>query len=368
MTKRPVLRTASFDDYDQIATVGQANGLPSEARERWLHFWKSNPAYHQVPDWPIGWVLENSSGRIVGSILNVPCLYRFAGRTYVGGFGRGWAVDVEYRAFSLMLIMRQLQQPTLDLCLTSTAGPKTSAVLTMHGWSRVPAGQWDCSALWITNYAQTVRRYLNTKTPRVVSVVAGSLLYVPLSLKDFISARRRARKTRYELSWCNTFDARFDCFWAELERKNPRVLLANRDSHTLNWHFKYAIQQDRIRIMTAIDGQRLVAYAILERRDTKYLNFTRMLLVDFQTLVADQNLASAMMFFALDRCRTESVHILENAGCWLEREQPIVPRATYRRPLANWTYYYRTTNPSLTDALTKAESWCPTQYDTDASL
>lgn len=181
MTKRPVLREASVDDYDQIAPVGQTNGLPSERREQWLHLWKSNPAYHQIPDRPIGWVLEDSSGGIVGSILNVPCLYRFGG----GGLtsldsATGWAVDLQYRAFSLSRFV-----------LTSTAGPKTSAVLAMHGWSRVPVGQWDRSALWVTSYAQTVRRHLRAKTPHVLSAIAGPLLYLHLSVKDFMSASWR---------------------------------------------------------------------------------------------------------------------------------------------------------------------------------
>ena len=103
-TKRPVLRQASFEDYDQIAAVEEANGLSSKPREEWLHLWQGNPAYQQNPGWPIGWVLEDADGRIVGSLQNVPCLFRFDGRTYVGGFGRGWAVDVKYRAFSLLLL------------------------------------------------------------------------------------------------------------------------------------------------------------------------------------------------------------------------------------------------------------------------
>lgn len=49
--------------------------------------------------------------------------------------------------------------------------------------------------------------------------------------------------------------------------------------------------------LTAVDGPRLLAYAILERRDTQNIDLRRMLLVDFQTRAIDQNLASAMMFF-----------------------------------------------------------------------
>jgi hypothetical protein len=368
VTKRPALRPASFDDYDQIAALEEANGLLSQPREQWLHLWRDNPAYQQLSDWPIGWVFEDARGRIMGSLQNVPCLYRFAGQTYVGAFGRGWAVDVAYRAFSLLLIASQLQQPNVDLRLTSTAGPKTSALLTMRGWSRVPAGEWDRSALWVTGYAQTGRRYLAARTPRLVSALAGPLLYVPLLVKDIIAARPRLLKTRCELSWCTGFDARFDQFWAELESQNSRVLLATRDRQTLEWHFKYALEQGRIWILTACDGPRLLAFAILERRDTQSLDLARMLLIDFQALAGDRNLASAMISCVLDRCRREGIQVLENIGCWLEKEQTLVLRAPYRRELGNWSFLYRATNPALADGLKSAESWSPTQYDADGSF
>lgn len=367
-TKRPALRPASFEDYDQIAALEEANGLSSKPREQWLHLWQNNPAYQQLPGWPIGWVLEDENGRIVGSLQNVPCLYRFDGRTYVGGFGRGWAVDVRYRAFSLLLIVRQLQQPNVDVRLTSTASPKTTAVLTKQGWSRVPAGEWDRSALWVASYAQTVRRYLATKTPSIVSGLAGPLLHLPLLVKDIISARPRRFKINCELEWCTGFDGRFDQFWAELESQNSRVLLATRDRQTLVWHFKYALEQNRIWILTACDGPRLLAYAILERRDAQALDLTRMLLVDFQALASDQDLASAMISCVLDRCRRDGIQVLENIGCWLEKVQPHVRRAPHRRDLGNWSYLYQATNQGLADALKRPESWYPTQYDTDASL
>jgi hypothetical protein len=168
-SRRPLLRPASFDDYDQIAAVGVANGLSVKPREQWLHLWQKNPAYQQLPNWPIGWVLEDEDGRIVGSLENVPCLYRFGGRTYVGGFGRAWVVDLRYRPFSLLLMVRQRRQPGVDLRVTTTPSPRASTLLIKQGWSKVPVGEWDRSAFWVTSYAQTLKRFLKAKTPRLVS-------------------------------------------------------------------------------------------------------------------------------------------------------------------------------------------------------
>jgi hypothetical protein len=348
--------------------LGTANGLTTKSREQWLHLWRANPAYQQLPGWPIGWVLEDEDGRIEGALENIPCLYRFDGRTYVGAFGRGWVVDIRYRAFALRLLAIHLRQSNVDLRVTSTASPRVTLLLTKKGWSPVPAGEWDCSAFWVTSYVKTVHRYLAEKTPGPVFALTGPLLYPPLLLSDLISRLPRRFKIGCEFGWNTSFDERFDQFWAELENRNPRVLLSVRTRQTLDWHFKYALEQNRIWILTATEGSRLLGYAILERRETRSLDLARMLLIDFQTLARDQDLTSAMISCILERCRRECIHVLENVGCWLEKLHPLVHRAPHRRDLGNWCYLYQAANQELSGALKSAESWYPTQYDADASL
>jgi hypothetical protein len=331
---KPRLRVASFDDYEQIAVVTIANGLSAKSREQWLRLWLGNPAYEQLPNWPIGWVLEDTSGRIVGSLENVPCLYRLEGRTYVGAFGRGWAVDEPYRVCALRLLSTQMRQPGVDLLLTSTASPRTTALLTRRGWSQVPAGQWDRSAFWL----------------------------------PALSRWPRSAPGRYDLHWCSRFDERFDQFSTELEARNPARLLGMRTHEALQWHFQCALEQGRTSILTAAQGGRLIAYAVFERRPIRSWGSARFLVIDFQTLAADRDLVTAMFSAALERCRRERVLILENIGCWLEAKQPIVHKPRFRRSLGNWGYLYYATNPELAIRLHNAESWYPTQYDADASL
>jgi hypothetical protein len=360
--KYPFVRPATFDDYDQIAAVEAANGLSIKSHEEWLHLWQNNPAYQQIPDWPIGWVLEDEDGCVVGSLGNVPCLYRFHGRTYVGAFGRGWAVDARYRAYSLLLLIAQLQQPNVDFRLTTTASRRTEAVLTQRGWRRTPAGRWDLTALWVASYVQIVRHYLATKALCRLSALAGPLLRLSVPLKDIAPDQRVKLKSGLELRWSMGFDERFEEFWTELESRNSSVLLSTRCRQTLQWHYKYALEQKRIWILTACDGPRLVAYAVFERKEA------RAVLIDFQALVKDAGLVSAMISCALKRCRQERVALLENVGCWLEAVQPLSKLPRFRRGLVGWCYLYQASNPELAASLRSADSWYPTQYDADASL
>jgi hypothetical protein len=75
-----------------------------------------------------------------------------------------------------------------------------------------------------------------------------------------------------------------------------------------------------------------------------------------------------MISFALDRCRQERIHILENAGCWIEELQLVVDRPSRHRALEAWSYLYKATNQELAAMLRSAVCWYPTQYDGDASL
>jgi hypothetical protein len=367
-TQAPFLRQACFDDYDQIAAVQTANRLTAKPRKEWLHLWQGNPAFRHIPDWPIGWVLEDHQGRIVGSLENLPCLYRFRGRTLVGAFGRGWAVHPRYRAYALLLLLRQLQQPGVDLRVTNTASPRTSAVLSRQGWLRIPVGKWDRSALWVASYSQILQEYLAPKTRSWFSDIFGRFWRVSLLAKESLSGLTVKLKTGLELRWCTRFDERFEQFWTELVRNNPDVLLLDRSQQALEWHYKHGLSQNRIWILTVCDGPRLVAYAIFERKEGQRVDVSKLVLVDFQSLENQEQFCPLVISCALKRCRKASVPVLENVGCWLEAKCPAAKRARFHRTLGGWSYLFQASNPELASALRAPETWYPTQYDADASL
>lgn len=364
--ERPFIRPAKFEDYDQIAAVESRHGLKVKSREQWLALWLDNPAYLELGEWPIGWVIENGGGQIVGSLGNVPTFVYFGGKKYVSAAGRGWAVDVQFRALSVMLLARQLKQVGADLNVIATPSSTTAALCTQLGWSKMPVGEWNRSQFWVATYAAAAQGYLDAKLPKSISKVLGAILSPPLRLRDWF-ARRQTLKSDYRFDWYPSFDDRFDGLWQELKKQHPYRFLECRDSNTLNWHFKHSLQQQRTWILAASRDSRLVGYAVFERRVIQSLDLERALLIDFHTVVRDPELSRAMIDYALARCRREGIHVLENMGCWLERLQPVKP-APHNRSLETWCYLYRVTNPELISSIRNGNCWYPTQYDGDASL
>ena len=105
------LRLATLDDAERIAQLEDSQGLGRMSADEWRNMWLSNPLWPRLRhEWPVGWLLEDTGGRVVGSLLNIPTLYRFRGRELVCANGRGWAVTPEFRGFAPQLINEYYNQ------------------------------------------------------------------------------------------------------------------------------------------------------------------------------------------------------------------------------------------------------------------
>lgn len=355
------IRPASFDDYEGIAAVEERNGLTPKPREQWLDLWLANPAFHELRQWPIGWVIEDRSGRIVGSLGNIPTLFYFGRSRYVASAGRGWAVDAEYRKLSILLLSRQIQCRDADMNVVTTPGRITSDLCTKLGWLPMPVGRWDCSEFWVLDYASALRNFLAAKAPRVGAF--ANAIAKPFRRTSDVPDQTPQRRG-YHLDWCTEFDKRFDSFWEDLAHRRSDVVLGARDARTLRWHFKYSLLRRDLWILTATVGLKLAGYAILERRDAQALGVTRVVLIDLQISPDHPEMWANMLQAIRARCMYEKIDILENLGCWLGPLHPL-HRPPHRRKLDWCAHLYKITNPDL--KITNS-AWYPTQYDGDASL
>lgn len=366
--RSPALREASFKDYEQIAALQARNGLGERGGyEEWSHLWLGNPVYRGLHgEWSIGWVLEDDQSRIVGYMANIPLLYEFEGREILTASGRGWAAEPEYRSASLLLLDCVINQPRVDLYLNNTVGVTSTPAVTAFQCPHVPVGVWDQSVFWITHYQGAVESLLWQKNYR-----QAKLLSYPLSaaicLKERLT-RKGLSAGDVEVETCTTFDGRFDDFWADLKGRSPHVLLAVRTREMLEWHFKYALHTRQVWIGTVVDGGRMVAYAVFDRRDRADIGLRRMRLVDFVSLDGGAALLSPLLSWALKRCRDEGMHVLEVVGRWLEKGELLDDVAPYRRKLPAWRYVYRANNPGLAESLSDPRAWAPSLFDGDASL
>ena len=239
--------------------------------------------------------------------------------------------------------------------------------ITVFGCSRVPVGVWDESAFWVTDHPAFVKSVLKRQGNPLASALSYPLSAALLLRERFTNTAVSPRGV--EVRACANFDERFDDFWVELRRRNPHLLLAVRTREVMAWHFKYALADNRTWIATVVEGGRLIAYAIFDRRHRRDIDLHLVRLVDFQALDGSTELLTPIISWALGKCRAEGIHMLESWGRWLEPGELLDVIAPYRRKLSwGWPHAYRANNPLLADQLRDRHAWTPSLFDGDASL
>jgi hypothetical protein len=367
--RRARVRVTRFEDYEKIAMLEARYGLSVLADNsygKWVHLWQGNPAYRELQfNWNIGWLIEAENGEIVGSMGNIPLLYEFEGRRILAVSGRAWVVEPAYRSAGLLLLDHVINQRGVDLFVNNTVGATSLDAVNFFKCERVPVGLWDEMAAWITDYPSFFASALVMKNYPLVKPLSYPLAGA-FFLKDQFK-RSAVREGDVEISCCLHFDDRFDRFWMELKAKNPQLLLAVRTREVLEWHFKYALSDNRLWIATIAEGSRLVAYAIFDRKDILRLGLKRMRLLDFQSLLPGADMLFPILAWALKKCVAEKLHLLANVGRYLD-EPGIMETASFREKLPAWTFFYRASDPGLAASLKDVRAWAPSLFDGDASL
>jgi len=367
--KPPKLREAHFEDYAQIASLASRFDLHTESHPAWIHLFSNNPAVRASQSKPpIGWVLD-VGGSIAGYLGNIPLSYHLEGKAYLAATTRAWVVDTPYRSYSPLLLATYFQQRNVDLFLSTTVNSQSEAAYSSFQSTRVPVGAWDRTLFWITHYRGFIASYLR-KSARSLAEPLSYPLSAGLYVRDQIKQSHLPKDNDIPVLPAASFDDRFQSFWEQLRAQKSKILIADRSQEALDWHFKFALQQNRAWIYTVEGKSGLVAYAVFLRYDFPQVGLTRMRLADFQCIVPENspNILTAMLATATDRCRKESIHMFELVGVTPTLEKRLQPACPHGRPLGSWLSYYKVNNASLANVLTSPEVWEPSLFDGDSSL
>ncbi len=247
----PELRTIRLKDWEQIHRLEMAHFPVSPSYDDWSRLWLENPLWLRLGDrWPLGWLLEDSAGRVVGSLLNIPTSYHFQGRELINAAGRAWAVDRAYRGYALWLLDEFYNQPGADLFISNTVNQLAESAHRSYA-APVPQGDWKTVSFWITGYRGFARKVLQKRRVPLASLIAVPAGACLRSLDLFRTVPLPAPTNGIEIETASEFDARFDAFWHETVRQNPNMLLATRDARTLAWHYTVPLRRGRLWIYTA---------------------------------------------------------------------------------------------------------------------
>jgi hypothetical protein len=369
-TSTPRLREAAFSDYPHVARLRAARGLRVRSCEEWRHLWEDNPAYiERHGKWPVGWVLETGTD-VVGYVGNMPTRYTLNGREFTAGCAYSWIVMPAYSAYSILLLHEFLQQRDVAFCISTTAGLTSYKAHTALGAVPATGSTWNRSCVWITSYTGMVSSWLERKKwpmARAISYPISAVLYARDTVRKRLTPKNGHSNGHIQIECCRQFDEQFDAFWQELQAHNPDRLLAERSRRALAWHFQYALHEEKLWIATVKEGSSLRAYAIFKLLSNANDKPQRLAFVDFQSVADGAMLFYSILDWALERCSSEGIHLLETIGLRPDGIGDLSALAPYRVAQEGWPLY-KAIDASLAKKLKDPNVWSPCLYDGDASV
>lgn len=354
------VRPTTFDDGAAIQPILERNGMDSRDPVLWREGWTTYPFAEDFRDIPIGWVLEDGDGSLVGTLANIQMLYDFGGRRLKGVIAADWAVNPEHRNMALKLMSVFFRQKGVDLWINGSASATTSQLLAGLKIPRIPAPGYDIPCFWPVRRSAFAKAALTRR-----SVPGAALLAYPagvaLLVSDILRGSGRGPLSS-SVQRLTQFDERFDDLWKAIITGPPR-LRAIRTKAALEWRFRSELRQGRAAIITAGKGDRISGYAVLTRRAGSDLGMDLYDVADLQAAGDEPVIFRDLLLGAIRTAREDGLDAVKfMTGCPAKRA-PAAGLRPYTYHLPFWQLYYKTT-PEFTAPLSSAEAWDFSLVDT----
>lgn len=374
-----IVREVNIGDELSVTDLWLRNGLLSHSSANdltWL--WKDNPVCQS--SWPWGWVLEEN-GRIFGYIGNLPLRYYYRGNAVTVACARGYVVDSVARRYSLKLALAFFLQGTADLLLISSANKSSANVYKMFKALPIPDKNYSDSLVWLLNGYGVTRflffRYLIQKKSNLSPLVVNglSMLFSPF-LNLFLLARGLGYRGvnagwpgNIVLMRPDDIDERWDELFEIRKHQLPGVLLADRSSAVMKWHYNVAgsSENDTI-IFTAILRSRMVGYLFVSAHGSSPADKGRYRISDIFVLDDNPEVIDALLDKVFSYAKDCQWSILETVGFPPYVRKQLLARRPFVRCPDTSLFWYHTAEVELSEVLANTSGWYATPYDGDSSL
>ncbi len=355
------LRTATLADAEAIGQLHKRNGMGDLDAAAWRSQWDAHPFAAEFRDIAIGWILETETGRVVGYLGNVHMLYDLGGRSVKGAIATAWAVDAGHRNKSLQLMTAFYKQKGVDLFLNVSANSTTAHLLTAMKIPRIPIPSYDVPCFWAARPEGFAKAVLVKRSIPGASVLARPV-GVLLNARDIILRSGRGR-TSSAVHRLGGFDDRFETYWQSLCADPPR-LRAVRTRAVLEWRFGAQLRSGRATIVAAGQAGTLSGYAVLVRRQSPELAMDLYDVADLQAIRDDPATIRDLLLGAIGIAREEGLDAVKFMTGTPAKRAPADELRPYTYRLAFWQLYYKVASPELKAALSTADAWDFSLFDT----
>jgi len=367
----PVLREALFEDMARVQDLKRAVGFGDDSPEDWDWLWRNNPAWRDAQQTPsMGWVLE-TTGRIVGYLGSVSTLNHYREKTVKAATSTGFAVDPEYRGYTLKLVAAFFKQTDKDILLNTTAIEVAGKIFRKFKASPMPQQDYDQVMYWVLQPGAFISSALKYKNRHpAVAWAASCILALPfrgvIALKKKTPRRFSGKTERpVELRTIDVSDIgqEFDDLWARKAIEETR-LISYRTAEILRWHFAKV----QAKILCCYREGNLVGYAVVTQDNVDQISLTRSKIADLFVEKDDPELVGQLLRGAYDYAKSSGSHVLEVIGFPSSISDTFRKANPHFRQMQSWPYFYLALDNGFHKELEDEKSWFACPFDGDTSL
>lgn len=334
--------------------------------------WMDNPARksHQ----PLGWVLEDATGRIGGFIGSIPTKIKIESAEVPAEAGHSWAVLPTFRPYSINLFRQFMSRGDRAFLLITAAGGTVNAIgnRLKTGIERIPIPQFDRQFLWLPKPEALVPWTLQRKGYEHLAKIAQTppLAQVMTGIARLGLARHRGLRFQcptLRVEEVKRFDEAFDELWQSCKAGYGVTIV--RDRAALNWrHFNIMNLIGKTTVLACREGAKVLGYVAIQERYERagfpsgHVAVTD-LFYDRKSVTVACNLLNAAFEWASERgCTVFQVpHMGRDLADLLHTQRP------YVRAMETYPYWYKAPSEELA-ALCRQETWWPTGSDGEANI
>ena len=354
------IRPLHFSDGPAIASLSEQNGMGRLDLQAWQSVWEAYPLAADFREIPIGWVLENAEGRVLGYLGNMHQMYEYHGVFLKAASSGSWMVDAAHRGTALPLVIAFYKQKGIDLYLNGSANQLTIKVMAAFKIPRIPLPDYNTPCFWALRpraFALAVMRRKSIPGASVLSWMAGSAI----GIWD-LSRQSGRGKQSVAVNQCETFGLGFDDIWPRLSSATPR-LRAVRNAAILQWKFGVDLRAGNAIILVAGPINQPSGYAVLIRRDPSELGMEMFDIADIQAVGDDPEVFKSLILAGIEAAHERGADALKLSTGTPAKRRPAEALRPYSYQLPYWQLYYKAA-PSVTVDLSQSDSWDFSRFDT----
>jgi hypothetical protein len=369
--KQASVREARFSDFEQVRALNLRLGQGPDSIENWHRLWRDNPALSGSGEGtPIGWVLEESN-EIMGFLGSIPLQYEFAGSPVRAVTTCRFAVETAYRAYSHLLVVSFFRQKNVDLFLNATATVAAGKIMTALRASPLPQPDYGTVLFWVVEPRRFSKEVLKKLGVKASLVGTGSAIASLALRTDSAMRGRRARVTssKYKVQEMDVLaiGSAVESLWRDYLKRAPE-LFARRTTEIMRWHFDPPANRRKVSAFGSFEGTEMVGYVVVRHDGPETEDIRRSTVADLLAKRDDQEIIESLFAAAVSSAKYAGSDVLELMGFPARIRKIFLQWKPYSRKYPANPFFYKTSDATLSEKLTKESSWYASPFDGDATL